>query len=53
MKADGLAVGKGTVVPASRDEAIDALRSTAASTARWARPAARVVIEDKLDGREV
>jgi phosphoribosylamine--glycine ligase len=52
VKADGLFVGKGTVVPESREQAIGILREmlveksmgTAAST---------VVIEDMLTGREV
>jgi phosphoribosylamine--glycine ligase len=51
VKADGLAAGKGTIVPASRDEAIDALR--ALMLARQLGDAGRsVVIEDRLVGPE-
>jgi phosphoribosylamine--glycine ligase len=51
VKADGLAVGKGTVVPGSRAEAIDVLRAMLVDGEMG--PAGRtVVIEDLLIGRE-
>jgi phosphoribosylamine---glycine ligase len=51
VKADGLAAGKGTFIPESRDEAIDALRSLLATGALGA-SGRTVVIEDKLMGPE-
>lgn len=51
VKADGLFVGKGTVVPASKDEAIAVLRSMLVNGEMG--PAGRtVVVEDRLVGRE-
>ena len=52
VKADGLFVGKGTVVPASRAEAIDVLRSMLVE-GEMGQAGRTVVIEDKLIGREV
>jgi phosphoribosylamine--glycine ligase len=52
VKADGLAVGKGTVVPASREEAIAVLREMLVEKKMGA-AAKTVVIEDMLTGREV
>jgi phosphoribosylamine--glycine ligase len=51
VKADGLAAGKGTIVPGSRHEAIDALRSLMVDGALGA-AGRSVVIEDKLTGPE-
>jgi phosphoribosylamine--glycine ligase len=51
VKADGLFVGKGTVVPASRAEAIDVLRSMLVDGAMGA-AGRTVVVEDLLAGRE-
>jgi phosphoribosylamine--glycine ligase len=51
VKADGLFVGKGTVVPASRAEAIDVLRSMLVEGEMGA-AGRTVVIEDMLVGRE-
>jgi phosphoribosylamine--glycine ligase len=51
VKADGLAAGKGSIVTASHDEAIAALRSLLVDRALG--DAGRtVIIEDKLEGRE-
>ncbi len=49
VKADGLAAGKGVVIPDSLEEAQDAIRSQLAG------PAAEggVVLEERLEGREV
>lgn len=52
VKADGLAVGKGTVVPESRDKAIAVLHEMLVEKTMGA-AANRVVIEDMLVGREV
>ena len=49
VKADGLAAGKGTIVPASRDAAIDALRALMVD-AHLGDAGRSVVIEDKLVG---
>jgi phosphoribosylamine--glycine ligase len=51
VKADGLFVGKGTVVPSSRDEAISVLRAMLVDGAMGA-AGRTVVIEDLLVGRE-
>jgi len=51
VKADGLFVGKGTVVPASRAEAVEVLRSMLVEGEMGA-AGRTVVIEDKLVGRE-
>ncbi len=51
VKADGPAVGKGTVVPASRDEAIAVLRSMLVD-GDMGDAGRAVVIEDMLVGRE-
>lgn len=51
VKADGLFVGKGTVVPASRAEAIDVLRSMLVDGEMGA-AGRTVVVEDMLVGRE-
>jgi len=51
VKADGLFVGKGTVVPESREEAIDILRSMLVKGDLGA-AGHTVVIEDRLEGRE-
>jgi phosphoribosylamine---glycine ligase len=49
VKADWLAAGKGVVVPETHDEAADAVRSLFGSVA----PGARVLLEERLEGREV
>ena len=49
VKADWLAGGKGVIVPESHDEAAQAVRDLFASVA----PGARIVIEERLEGREV
>jgi len=51
VKADGLIAGKGTVVPASREEAIEVLRSMLVDGAMGA-AGRSVVVEDMLTGRE-
>jgi phosphoribosylamine--glycine ligase len=51
VKADGLFVGKGTVVPASKDEAIDVLRSMLVA-GEMGEAGRIVVVEDRLAGRE-
>jgi phosphoribosylamine--glycine ligase len=51
VKADGPALGKGTVVPSSRDEAIAVLRSMLVDGEMGA-AGRTVVIEDMLSGRE-
>ncbi len=51
VKADGLFVGKGTVVPASREEAISVLRAMLVDGAVGA-AGRTVVVEDLLVGRE-
>ncbi|HVU50812.1 MAG TPA: phosphoribosylamine--glycine ligase [Polyangia bacterium] len=52
VKADGLAAGKGVVVASSKDEARAAARAMMADRAFGA-AGARVVIEERLRGREV
>ena len=52
VKADWLAAGKGVVVGESLAETEDAIRSLFASPA-GRRPGARVLLEDRLEGREV
>jgi phosphoribosylamine--glycine ligase len=52
VKADGLAAGKGVVVASSKDEAKAAARAMMADRAFGA-AGARVVIEERLTGREV
>jgi phosphoribosylamine--glycine ligase len=52
VKADGLAAGKGVVVSSSKDEAKSAARAMMADRAFGA-AGARVVIEERLTGREV
>ncbi|MDQ3688875.1 MAG: phosphoribosylamine--glycine ligase [Chloroflexota bacterium] len=49
VKADWLAAGKGVVVPETVDEAGDAVRELFDSVA----PGARIVLEERLTGREV
>ena len=51
VKADGLAAGKGTIVPGSRDEAIKALRTLMVEGSLGA-AGRTVVIEDRLAGPE-
>jgi phosphoribosylamine--glycine ligase len=52
VKADGLAAGKGVVVASSKDEAKAAARAMMADRAFGA-AGARVVVEERLTGREV
>jgi phosphoribosylamine--glycine ligase len=52
VKADGLAAGKGVVVASSKDQAKAAVRSMMADQAFGA-AGARVVLEERLTGREV
>lgn len=49
VKADWLAAGKGVVVPETAEEAEEAVRDLFGSVA----PGARVVLEERLEGREV
>ncbi|HEX6128498.1 MAG TPA: phosphoribosylamine--glycine ligase, partial [Candidatus Limnocylindria bacterium] len=49
VKADWLAAGKGVVVPATHDEAADAIRSLL----EGGEPGASLVLEERLAGREV
>lgn len=49
VKADWLAAGKGVVVSETHDEAEDAVRALLAGAA----PGARVLLEERLEGREV
>ncbi|MEO6059823.1 MAG: phosphoribosylamine--glycine ligase [Candidatus Limnocylindria bacterium] len=49
VKADWLAAGKGVVVPETLEEAEDAVRTLLAGAA----PRARVLLEERLEGREV
>ncbi|MEQ8857201.1 MAG: phosphoribosylamine--glycine ligase [Pseudomonadales bacterium] len=51
VKADGLAAGKGVIVAASVDEAVDAVRSMLSGNAFGA-AGARVVVEEFLAGEE-
>jgi phosphoribosylamine--glycine ligase len=52
VKADGLCAGKGVVVASSRDEARAAARAMLAER-RFGAAGARVIIEERLRGREV
>ena len=52
IKADGPALGKGTIVPESHEAALDILRSLMVDGALGP-SGRRVVVEDKLDGPEV
>jgi phosphoribosylamine--glycine ligase len=52
VKADGLAAGKGAIVTTSHEDAIESLRSLMVEGALGA-SGRIVVIEDKLEGREV
>jgi phosphoribosylamine--glycine ligase len=52
VKADGLAAGKGVVVAASKEEAKAAARAMMADRA-FGEAGARVVVEERLTGREV
>jgi phosphoribosylamine---glycine ligase len=52
VKADGLAAGKGVVVAASRQEAVQAIEASMVDRAFGA-AGDRVLIEEYLDGREV
>lgn len=52
VKADGLAAGKGVVVCAKKEEAIDALNRIMRET-EFGDAGRRVVIEERLDGLEV
>ena len=51
VKADGLAAGKGVIVCANRDEAIDAIRLITQERA-FGEAGDRLVIEERLDGQE-
>ncbi|HEX5479122.1 MAG TPA: phosphoribosylamine--glycine ligase [Dehalococcoidia bacterium] len=51
VKADGLAAGKGSIVTASHEEAVEALRELMLETSLGG-AGVRVVIEDMLEGRE-
>ncbi|MCX7426063.1 MAG: phosphoribosylamine--glycine ligase [Planctomycetia bacterium] len=51
VKADGLAAGKGVIVCAGRDEAVDAVRLIAQQRA-FGEAGDRLVIEERLDGQE-
>ncbi len=52
VKADGLAAGKGVVVCANRDEAMDAVRKVCNSK-DFGTAGSRLIIEEKLEGQEV
>lgn len=52
IKADGLAAGKGVFVCDSRDEALAAV-ATLGSDQQFAKAAAGILIEERLDGMEV
>lgn len=52
VKADGLAAGKGVIIPESKDEAIEAARDMLSGNA-FGGAGAEVVIEDFMDGEEV
>jgi phosphoribosylamine---glycine ligase len=52
IKADGPALGKGSIVTSSREEALDALRSLMLDGALGA-SGRRVIVEDRLTGPEV
>jgi len=49
VKADGLAAGKGVIVPETHDEAEAAVRALFGGPA----PAARILLEERVSGREV
>ena len=49
VKADGLAAGKGVMVPETREEAESAVRALFTGAA----PGARILLEERLSGREV
>ena len=49
VKADGLAAGKGVIVPETHEEAESAVRALF----RGAAPGARILLEERLSGREV
>ena len=51
VKADGLAAGKGVIVCATRDEALDAVNKIARDKA-FGEAGNRLVIEERLDGQE-
>ena len=53
VKADWLAAGKGVVVPNSLDETEHAIESLLADGAADAAPGAQVLLEERLEGREV
>lgn len=52
VKADGLAAGKGVIIPADRDEAVEAIRSMLDGSLLGG-AGARVLLEEKLEGPEV
>ena len=52
IKADGLALGKGVIIAATRDEAEDAVRAMMQDK-RFGKSGERVVIEEFLEGPEV
>ncbi|MCQ2428634.1 MAG: phosphoribosylamine--glycine ligase [Clostridia bacterium] len=52
IKADGLALGKGVIIAATRDEARDAVKSMMADHA-FGKSGDRIVIEEFLEGPEV
>ena len=52
IKADGLAAGKGVIVPKSLDEALDAIRALMDERI-YGDAGARVVVEEFLEGEEV
>lgn len=52
IKADGLAAGKGVIMPQSHDEAVDALHATMV-TREFGAAGDQVVIEEFLDGEEI
>lgn len=52
VKADGLALGKGVIIAATREEAMDAVRSMMADKV-FGESGSRVVIEEFLEGPEV
>lgn len=52
VKADGLAAGKGVVVAADADEAVEAIRAIMVGR-EHGEAGARVVVEERLDGPEV
>jgi phosphoribosylamine---glycine ligase len=52
VKADGLAAGKGVVVASSPDDAVGAIEAMMRDR-RFGDAGARVIVEDRLEGREV